>query len=355
MNPRQPLLSNSPVSEEKPLASLNNYSGNQNPRYGLFAWVPLSWIGHLQLMRLVPPVGIILIFLPHVFGLLHASIRLNAPPGALVSPFAILLLGSVFVSNASHIWNDLIDADLDAKVSRTSRRPIPRGAVSPSAAVAVMVVQVLVALVCLYLTGSSGAWALGAVTAVAIAYYPFGKRHMHFPQFVLGLCMASAVMMGELAIDKQYLSQIGTEQTDQSYRTNGSILCLMGAVLLWTVIYDTIYAHQDFEQDTAAGIRSFTILCGRQGTKPVLCVLLSVMAILLAGCGFLSGFGILFCVPALGGAITSLALMIVKVELNQEESCWWWFSKGFWYPGGSIVAGLFLEYIFGFYARGILL
>lgn len=295
-------------------------------------------------MRLVPPVAIILIFLPHLFGLIHASIRLGAPPKALLSPFAILFAGSIFVSNASHIWNDLIDADLDAKVNRTSRRPIPRGAVSPSAAVAVMAVQVLFALACLRLMGSPGAWALGAATAVATAYYPFAKRHMYFPQFVLGLCMASAVMMGELALDKELLSQIGAPQSDQSYRRNGSILCLMSAVLLWTVIYDTIYAHQDFEQDTAAGIKSFTILCGRQGTKPVLCVLLSIMAILLAACGFLSGFGAFFYIMALGGTVASLAIMIAKVELSQEESCWWWFSKGFWYPGGSIIAGLFLEY-----------
>lgn len=300
-------------------------------------------------MRLVPPVGIILIFLPHVFGLVHASIRLSAPPKALLSPFAILFIGSIFVSNASHIWNDLIDADLDAKVNRTSRRPIPRGAVSTSAAVAVMVVQVLVALACLRLMNSSQAWVLGAVTAVAIAYYPFGKRHMHFPQFVLGLCMASAVMMGELAIDQDLLSQIGAPQSDKSHKRNGSILCLMSAVLLWTVIYDTIYAHQDFEQDTAAGIKSFTVLCGRQGTKPVLCILLSSMAILLAACGFLSGLGALFYIIALGGTVASLAIMIVKVELSKEESCWWWFSKGFWYPGGSIIAGLFLEYFYRFF------
>lgn len=300
----------------------------------------------MQLMRLVPPVGIILILLPHVFGLVHASIRLGAPPKALLGPFAILFVGSIFVSNASHIWNDLIDADLDAKVARTFRRPIPRGAVSPSAAVAVMAVQVFFALVCLHLMGSSGAWALGAATTVAIAYYPFGKRHMYFPQFVLGLCMASAVMMGELAIDKELLSQMGALQSDELNRSNSSIFCLMGAVLLWTVVYDTVYAHQDFEQDTAAGIKSFTILCGRQGTKPVLCVLLSSIAILLAACGFLSESGALFYVISLGGTVASLATMILKVELSQEESCWWWFSKGFWYPGGSILAGLLVEYLF---------
>lgn len=336
---------NALLSEFKVSAPLNNYSGNQNPRSGIFACVPLSWTEYIQLMRLVPPVGIILIYLPHVFGLIHASIRLQTPPQELVRPLAVLLGGSIFVSNASHIWNDLIDANLDAKVARTSRRPIPRGAVSPFAAVAFMATQVLIAAVFLQLMESPGAFAVAAANTISITYYPFGKRHIHFPQFVLGLCMALAVLMGELAVDKALLSLTETLRTEESFESGVSIVSLMSAALLWTVIYDTVYAHQDFDQDTAAGIKGFAILCGRRGTKPVLWILLLSVAVLLATCGYFSGYGLLFYLVALGGTFTSLAMMIARVELSHIESCWWWFSKGFWYPGGSIIVGLSVEYV----------
>lgn len=108
------------------------YGGNHST--GWLGYVPARWLPYIQLARLSPPVGLFLIYIPHSFGLLYAAIRQRAEPFEVAYASLLLFGASFFVSNAIHIWNDLIDAPLDAKVERTRNRPIPRGAVSPSAA-----------------------------------------------------------------------------------------------------------------------------------------------------------------------------------------------------------------------------
>ncbi|TVY53255.1 4-hydroxybenzoate polyprenyltransferase, partial [Lachnellula suecica] len=112
---------------------------------GWLAYLPPTWLPYVQLARLSPPAGLFLIYFPHSFGILHGALLTHTPPLALLRNSLLLLGGSFFVSNAIHIWNDLIDAPLDALVERTRKRPIPPGAVSKNAALVFTFTQTLVA------------------------------------------------------------------------------------------------------------------------------------------------------------------------------------------------------------------
>ncbi|KAG6358125.1 hypothetical protein INS49_014009 [Diaporthe citri] len=166
-------------------------------------WVsalPASWIPYVQLTRLSPPAGVCLVLFPHLFGLFHAFIlRPSPPPGEILRAGVLLTIGSFFLSNAIHGWNDLIDAPIDALVTRTKDRPIVRGAVSKRGALLFTLSQVLLAAVVLL--------ALPRVVAVAAApsivanfYYPWSKLHTHAAQLVLGISLGWGVNVGTAAM-----------------------------------------------------------------------------------------------------------------------------------------------------------
>jgi len=123
-----------------------------------------------------------------------------------------------------------------------------------------------------------------------------------------------------------------------------SSACLFLACILWTVIYDTIYTHQDIRDDTKLGLKSLAVLF-REWTKPLLWLLLCCMLTLLVACGNLAEMGLQYFAIVIGGCLSSLGIMIHKVELQESSSCWWWFRYGFWLAGGSILGGLLSEYM----------
>ena len=321
----------------------HQYGGNS--KSGWLSHLPDSWLPYVQLARLRPPAGLFLIFFPHLFGTLHASILQQTDLSVLLQKSALMLGGSFFVSNAIHIWNDLIDAPLDALVERTRHRPIPRGAVSPFAATVFTATQAIGAALFLpYLSSRTLESALYAMPSIiAWTYYPWAKRHTNVPQLVLGFCLAWGVVMGSLAIGLPPFS-VGVMGSSSRPRVETSTLCLFLANIIWAMIYDTVYAHQDLKDDLKAGIKSLAVLY-RDRTKVLLWQLLVSMIILLLMCGWLSKMGVIYYVVAVGGTMTSLGLMIGRVDLNSSNSCWWWFGNGFWFTGGFISGGLLLEYL----------
>ncbi|KAL8730885.1 MAG: hypothetical protein Q9166_003812 [cf. Caloplaca sp. 2 TL-2023] len=320
------------------------YGGND--RSGWVAQLPDSWIPYVQLARLKPPAGLCLIYFPHMFGILHAAILKRSAVLDVLSTSAVMLGGCFFVSNAIHIWNDLIDAPLDALVQRTSKRPIPRGAVSPLAALIFTGTQAAGAALFLpYLPYSSSESILYALPSILVwTYYPWAKRHTSCPQFVLGIALAWGIVMGSLATGIEPFA-IGPMGSGEKPRVESPTLCLFLASTLWTMIYDTVYAHLDLKDDIKAGIKSLAVLYGDR-TKSLLWQLLALMAGLLIAGGIMNEMSMLYFIIAVGGAITSLGLLVAKVDLKSSESCWWWFSNGFWSAGGSIAGGLFVEYLY---------
>ena len=328
------------------------YGGNY--ARGWVTYLPQSWLPYIQLTRLNPPAGLMLVYFPHLFGVLLSSILLQHSLNTLATNILFTLSGSFFLSNALHIWDDIIDAPLDKLVSRTKYRPIPRGAVTPFQALIFTITQTIGAAAFLpYLPFSLKKNILYALPgAVGWTYYPFAKRHTNLPQVVLGACMSWGVVMGAVSSGLEpfhlSISETGTKSGlfgyDFSYTYHPAFAALFAASSLWTMIYDTIYAHQDLKDDLEVGIKSLAVLFQNR-TKGLLWTLLVLKIAFLVTVGQAAGLGKVYYAGTVGGSGAALGLMILKVNLKDTESCWWWFGNGFWFAGGSIVAGLVGEWV----------
>ncbi|RYP48690.1 hypothetical protein DL768_005470 [Monosporascus sp. mg162] len=322
------------ASLEVPKATTSNVSLSQ--QYGGIhsgGWVdvlPKSWVPYVQLSRLSPPVGFLLIYFPHLFGVIHAASIRRTPLDEVVYVSTVLLAGSFFCNNGSHAWNDLVDAPIDAKIGRTKTRPIPRGDISRTAAFFFACAQALFAASFLLLLPSDAA--LAAIpTIVGTLYYPFAKRHTHLAQVVLGFCLTWGIMVGS--------SSMGVEKPWMDTST----VSLLGASILWVILFDTIYAHQDLADDLKVGVKSLAVLLNGNA-RPFLWALCGGMGFLLYHSGVHGGMGFPYYLITVGGCILSVGTMVVFVELEDPQSCWKWFSNGFWFTGASIVTGLLANY-----------
>ena len=296
-------------------------------------WVdllPKSWVPYIQLSRLSPPVGFILIYLPHLFGIIHAASMRGSSLSEVFHIASVLFVGSFFCNNGSHAWNDLADAPIDAKVERTKTRPIPRGAISRKAAFVFACSQAALSAACLRLLPSETAWAT-IPTIIGTLYYPFAKRHTNFPQVVLGFCMTWGVMIGSSAMG-----------VDAPWK-NGSVICLLAAATLWVILFDTVYAHQDLADDLKVGVKSIAVFCNGFA-KPLLFLLYVGMIYLLWISGVYGNMRQLYYLITVWGCAVSVGAMVALVDLKNPSSCWRWFSNGFWSTGLSIVAGLLANY-----------
>ncbi|KAI9656752.1 MAG: hypothetical protein M1821_003391 [Bathelium mastoideum] len=309
----------------------------QPPEKGWVSYLPSSWVPYVQLTRLTPGAGLWLIIFPHVFGVLHAAILRGSPPAATLRITGILLGGCLFLSNAIHIWNDVVDAPLDAQIPRTATRPIPRGAVSRQAAVFFTATQAIAGLAFFLPLGwESFLWSIPGIAFHA--WYPFAKRVTYYPQVSLGLALAWGVLIGEVAMGWDPLQEYQNRP-----EVAASVLSLLLAITLWPVIYDTVYAHEDVEEDMKVGIKSMAVLyygCA----KPLLWKLVAVMTGLLGISGYLVNLGASYYVVSVASAGAILGVMLDRVRLDDADSCDWWFLIEFWFVGGAITGGLLGEY-----------
>ncbi|KAK3328244.1 UbiA prenyltransferase family-domain-containing protein [Cercophora scortea] len=336
-------------THEKPMVSTNTRTKPQtlSQQYGGLhagSWVdrlPPSWIPYVQLSRLSPPAGFFLIVFPHLFGVLHAACTLG-PASSIeqVARVSLLLVGgSFFCNNASHAWNDLVDAPIDAWIARTRTRPIPRGAISRRAAFVFTVSQAVGAGV--FLLGLPRDTSFTVLPNIfGTAYYPFAKRHTHLAQLVLGVCLTWGIMVGS--------SAMGVYQP----WWDPSTVCLFVGSIMWVVIFDTIYAHQDLADDLRVGVKSTAVLFG-SWAREILWVLGAGMVAALAASGYYGRMGLAYYALTVGGCAVSMGAMVAKVDLKDPASCWTWFSQGFWSTGVAIASGLLVE--FGMQNRGAVL
>ncbi len=208
---------------------------------------PAPWRPYLRLSRADRPIGAWLLLLPCWWGLLLA---VNADPAGPrwedLWIFAGCFMGAFLMRAAGCTWNDITDRHFDAQVARTRSRPIPSGQVSVSGAIVWMVAQSLAALLIL-LTFDSAAIILGFVSLLPVAIYPFAKRFTWWPQVFLGI----AFNWGALLAWAAHAGGLGWPPV---------LLYLSG--MAWTLFYDTIYAHQDKEDDALIGVKSTARLFG---------------------------------------------------------------------------------------------
>ena len=201
----------------------------------------------LRLMRLDRPIGAWLLFLPCVFGLALADRALARLPGWNELYFLALFgIGAIVMRGAGCTYNDIVDRDIDAAVARTRGRPIPSGAVSVNAAWVFLAVQCAAGLLIL-LQFNLYSVVLGAASLLLIAAYPFMKRITWWPQAWLGLTFNWGALVGYSAV---------------AGRITLPALFLYAGCFFWTIGYDTIYAHQDKDDDALIGVKSTARLFG---------------------------------------------------------------------------------------------
>src|ERR1700712_4396809 len=257
---------------------------------------------YLRLSRLDRPIGSWLLLMPCWWSAALAA-GISGDTGRLPLVIALFFAGAFVMRGAGCTWNDITDRDLDARVERTRSRPIPAGQVSVKQAAVFLVVQALIGLAVL-LQFNRFAVMTGIASLVIVAVYPFMKRITWWPQIVLGLAFSWGALMG-------FAVTLG--------RIDAAALFLYAGSISWVIGYDTIYAHQDAEDDALIGIKSTALLFGAR-TRPALmvfyglAVVLIGMALALAGAGWMAWIG-------LAAFAVQLVSQIERVEIGDPGLC----------------------------------
>ncbi len=265
-------------------------------------FAPKAVLPYIKLAQFDRPIGIILLALPCFWSV---SLAARSVGDAYPDPrlFLLFLIGATAMRGAGCTYNDIVDRDIDAKVARTRTRPLPSGQVTPKAAFLYMVLLSLIGLaVLLSLNPFSIVLGLGVLPIVAL--YPFAKRISYWPQAVLGLAFNWGALMG-------WGSVLG--------RLDLAPLILYAGAICWTVGYDTIYAHQDREDDGLLGVKSTALRFGR-ATKPWLTFLYAVAWLAIALAGLLAGAGFAFLLGMMLAAF-QLAWQVVSLDIDDAENC----------------------------------
>jgi 4-hydroxybenzoate polyprenyltransferase len=231
---------------------------------------------YLRLARADRPIGSWLLLLPCWWS---AALAADHAGAAGPNPWHLVLfaIGTVAMRGAGCTWNDLVDRDLDGLVERTRSRPIPSGDVSVRAARGFLVLQALVGLAVL-IQFNAFTIVLGIASLAIVAVYPLLKRVTYWPQIGLGLAFSWGALMG-------WAAAFG--------RLDGPALLLYAGSIAWVIGYDTIYAHQDREDDALIGIKSTALLFGTR-TKPALAAFYTAAVLLIGLAGLFAGAGLMF-------------------------------------------------------------
>ena len=257
---------------------------------------------YLRLSRFDRPIGSWLLLLPCWWSAALAA-GVAGHFSSLPLVLTLFLVGAFVMRGAGCTWNDITDRDLDARVERTRSRPIPAGQVSVPQAAAFLAVQALIGLAVL-LQFNRFAVVTGIASLIIVAVYPFMKRITFWPQIVLGLAFSWGALMGFAVI-------VGRIDTPALWLYAGSIA--------WVIGYDTIYAHQDAEDDALIGIKSTALLFGAR-TRPALVVFYG-LAVVLIGMA-LAASGARW--PAAIGLVAfaaHLVRQIVRLDISDPALC----------------------------------
>ncbi|HEX3953919.1 MAG TPA: 4-hydroxybenzoate octaprenyltransferase [Stellaceae bacterium] len=261
-------------------------------------WLPGWAEPYARLARLDRPIGTWLLLFPGWWGIALAGPKWPNP--VLLLLFAI---GAVAMRGAGCTLNDIADRDYDGQVARTRLRPLPSGRVTVLQAVAFMAAQLAVGAVIL-LSLNRASITLGLSVLVLIGTYPFMKRITYWPQLFLGLNFNWGALIGWAAV-------------------TGSLgwppLLLYAGGIFWTLGYDTIYAHQDKEDDARIGVKSSALALGPR-TRPFLYLFYAMAAALWGAAGMAAGLGALFWV-ALAAALAQLFWQATRVDTEDAIDC----------------------------------
>lgn len=300
----------------------------------LYIYTPHTWHPYIALARLDRPVGYMLLWLPCVWGIalgMHVAPHVWVWDGVWYA--GVLYIGAITMRGAGCAWNDIQDRHFDAQVSRTKDRPLPSGKITVKQAYLFTAFLSLVGAIVLM---SLPLYAImGAILAcIPAILYPFFKRITQYPQIWLGLTFNWGIWVGWFCI----VPMSHSIQSPWVYIP----LALHGVGILWTLAYDTVYAHQDYQDDIHAGVKSTAIAFGNATkhvaiacyTGMILCVWAMGIYIHLAPTGYM----------ILGATVLYMVFLIYRLNIHAPPSCKWFFKKNS--VLGGMIALVFLGPIF---------
>ena len=258
---------------------------------------------YLRLARADRPIGSWLLLLPCWWSAALAAID-SGSSGPHLGHLLLFAIGAIAMRGAGCTYNDLVDRDIDGLVERTRSRPLPSGQVTVKQAKAFLVVQVAVGAIVLFTFRDPFTILLGIASLSVVAVYPFMKRITSWPQSVLGLAFAYGALMGWAA-------------------ANGSLalapVLLYVGTIAWVIGYDTIYAHQDREDDAIVGVKSTALLFGTATAKWLMgfygvAVACMAFAFTLVGAGPVAGLG-------LAAFAAHLAWQVKRLDIEDPDLC----------------------------------
>lgn len=272
-------------------------------------YAPLASRPYLRLSRADRPIGTWLLLIPCFWGISLAALQTGFRTWDIWLALSCGI-GAFLMRGAGCTWNDISDRDFDAAVARTRSRPLPSGAVSVKAALVWMVVQALLAAGILF-TYNWLTVGLGVASLALVAIYPFAKRFTWWPQVFLGLAFNWGAILAFAA---------------HQGAVDWSSVALYAAGIAWTLYYDTIYAHQDKEDDALIGVKSTARLFGTNSRAwlwgfIVVTVLLMTLAVVLAlqGRPNLVALGLsLLGIWAFGWHMT---MQMLRLQIDDPASC----------------------------------
>lgn len=276
--------------------------------------------GYWRLIRADRPIGIYLLLWPALWALWVAAA--GFPPWWILLVF---VLGTALMRSAGCAINDFADRKIDGLVARTAQRPLATGHVSPREALIVFVVLSMVAFA-LVLTLNQKTIAHSFVAVALAALYPFTKRYTHMPQLFLGLAFGWAVPMAFTAVQGAIPSVAWV---------------LFAATVVWALIYDTMYAMVDRDDDLAIGVKSTAILFGRFD-RLAIGLLQLLMLSLLWQTGQMVDRGVVFTL-GLAAAAALFVFQQVLIYRRERDSCFRAFLNNH-YVGLAVFVGLFADY-----------
>ncbi|TFK44807.1 4-hydroxybenzoate polyprenyl transferase [Crucibulum laeve] len=289
-------------------------------------WVdhlPAKFRPYLYLTRIDKPIGTLLLFYPCTWSITMASYALQLPYTVPLTYISLFGIGAIVMRGAGCTINDMWDKNLDKSVERTKERPLARGDITQNQALVFLGAQLTAGLgVLMQLNWYS--ILLGACSLSVVTVYPLMKRITYWPQAVLGLAFNWGAMLGWSAV-------AGTVDWNVAVPLYAGGVC-------WTLVYDSIYAHQDKRDDVNVGIRSTALLFGPQ-SRPIIGGLSLSTLSLISYAGYLNHQGEPFYL-GIGLAALQLARVVYRTDFDSRASCWKGFVgcgwSGFWIWMGAL-------------------
>ena len=313
---------------KNPLLTFNRYQSTLPEK--IVNSLPTKLQPYARLSRMDKPIGTWLLYAPCTWSLGQAAVMGMTPLPTTCYYFSVFLVGAWLTRGAGCTINDIWDRDLDGGVERTKVRPLAAKEVTVKQAVTWLGVQGALSIGVLASLPSQ-CWAVGAASIIPVLVYPLFKRFTYYPQAWLSIWFSWGTVMGFPAM--------GLSLSDPTVLATSA--CLLTAATSWSMIYDTIYGHQDKADDVKVGVKSTAIKWGDR-TKKIAYRFWGVQTTALIASGVLSGMGPAFFASTFYG-MYRLLRMIRKVDLNDPQSCGSFFRRNL--KNGLIIgAGCLLDY-----------